>query len=524
MTSSTHDPISREQTSPIPPRVISILLILIVLTGIVLRLHLLTRRDFWDDEAASVIFAQLAWSSFLKTIWNYEANMSLYYVLLRGWLYFGDSEAAIRGLSVLFGVAAIPATYVLGKRLFGEKAGILGAVLSAVNMFQIRYSQEARGYSLVMLLSILSTYCFVRAIDAPRQKRYWFGYVVVSALGAYTHIFFYLVVMAQWLSVGHVRLRRHFKTTAWTAAGFILLTTPMNLFLLTKNQGQVNWVPHPTVRLLLDFAKLFTGYGGSALLAVYAALCLLAVFAAYRGAKHEPGILDERRRVNLVVSWLLFPIASTVLVSFLRPIFYDRFMAISAPALVLLAAKGMVDLVQVFPRFRALFPASLVLVAGLSIWGIHRYDNSPASQGDNWRLVTRYVMAGQHAGDAAFFYRASGSRPFAYYSHREIEEHDATSSPVIIFPADVANARDFNVEPNKEQATLTVGDRKRIWLILQHYQGLRERQQAKQAIQEALQANYYVSQQKSFPGGEAGPIEVFLYTRTTGDGSTPTGQ
>ncbi len=46
--------------------------------------------------------------------------------------------------SVLFGLAAIPATYLLGKRLFGTKEGLVGAALSAVNMFQIRYSQEAR--------------------------------------------------------------------------------------------------------------------------------------------------------------------------------------------------------------------------------------------------------------------------------------------------------------------------------------------------------------------------------------------
>jgi 4-amino-4-deoxy-L-arabinose transferase-like glycosyltransferase len=523
---------SREQTDPdlakdqadfasIFPLVTSVLLALIVVTGAILRFHSLTDRNFWDDEAASVIFAELPWSSFWRTVSHYEANMSFYYLLLRGWVHFGDSEVVIRSLSVLFGLAAIPATYLLGRRLFGAREGLVSAALSAVNMFQIRYSQEARGYSLLLLLSILSTYFFLRAMDSPREKRYWFGYVVMGALGVYTHIFFYLVVLAQWLPLGYARLRSlRFRTVLWTAAGFIVLTAPMTLFLLTKDKGQVNWVPRPTVQLLLDFAKLFTGYGGSGLLAAYGALCLIAAYVAYRGTKHEAGSSGERWRVNLVISWLAFPIASTVLVSFLRPIFYDRFMAISAPALALLAGKGMFNLNRLFPRLRFLFPASLVLVTGMSMWGIHRYDDNPASQGDSWRLATHYVLAGQQAGDAAFFYRASGSRPFTYYAHREIEEHGATSSPVVIFPSDVSNAQEFNVEPNDQQTRLALGGRKRIWLILQHYESLSERQAARRSIQNVLQKTYHVSQDQMFPGA-SGPIHVSLYVRDSSSAPAP---
>ena len=502
----------------------SVLLALIIVAGAIFRFHALTKRNFWDDEAASVIFAQLPWSSFWRTIANYEANMSLYYFLLRGWLHFGDSEAVIRGLSLLFGLASIFATYLLGRRLFGTKAGLVSAALSAVNMFQIRYSQEARGYSLLFLLSILSTYFLVRAIESPGQKRYWFGYVVVSALGVYTHIFFYLVVVAQWLPMAFIRpASLRFRTIVQTAAGFILLTAPMTLFILTKDKAQLNWVPRPTVFLLLEFAKLFTGYGGSALLTAYGALGLIAIFAAYRNTQRTPATVDERWRTNLVVSWLAFPIAFTVLVSFHRPIFYDRFMAISAPALVLLVGKGLVDLELVFPRLRLLFAASLVVVIGLSLWGIYRYDAGRISQGDDWQLATRYVLAREQDGDAAFFYRASGSRPFTYYAHREIEGHGATSSPAIIFPLDLSNAELFNVEPNQEQARAVLGDHQRIWLILQHYENLSERQAAKRAIQEALQETYRMFQEQVF-AGTSGPIHVLLYARDSGSESVPAGK
>ena len=515
------DPSGFSATSP---AVDWVLLTLIVLAGTALRFHSLTKRNFWDDEAASVIFAQLPWASFWRTISNYEANMSLYYFLLRGWLHFGDSEAVIRGLSLLFGVASIFATYLLGKRLFGAKTGLASAALSAVNMFQIRYSQEARGYSLLFLLSLLSTYFLVRALDSAGQKRYWVGYVVMSALGVYTHIFFYLVVLAQWLPMAFLRpATLRFRTVVQAAAGFIVLTAPMTLFILTKDKAQLNWVPRPTVLLLLDFSKLFTGYGGSALLAAYAVLGLTAVFAAYRGTGRTPGTADERWRTNLVLSWLAFPIVTTVLVSFHRPIFYDRFMGICAPALVLLAGKGLVDLERVFPRIRLLSATALAVVLGLSLWGVQRYDSDRISQGDDWQLATRYVLASTQPGDAAFFYRASGSRPFSYYAQREVEAHGATSSPAIIFPTDLSNAELFNVEPSEEQARLVIDGHQRIWLILQHYENLSERQAAKRAIQEALQRNYRVLQEQVF-AGTSGPTHVFLYARDSSSESAAAGK
>jgi mannosyltransferase len=504
-------PVVEPKSSALPDRLIWVILSLVVAVGVILRWRLLTARNLWDDEAASVFFAQLSRSSFLTTLRNYEANMGLYYFLLRGWLYLGDSAGAVRSLSVVFGVAAIPSIYVLGKRLFGETVGLVSAGLAAVNIFQIRYSQEARGYSLVMLLSILSTYSLLRAMEAPREKKYWRIYVVLSALGVYAHVYFFLVVTAQWISLGDRWLWPRSRTLVRVAAGFLFLTSPMIWFLAAKNQGQINWITRPTPLTLIEFAKFFTGDGGSAALAVYGVLCLIALFAAYRKAEYRLPDPDQRWRANVVASWLVFPIASTVLVSTVHPVFYDRFMIISAPALVLLAGKGMVDLKQIFPNLRHLFSSSLILIVGLSIWGIHRYDTSLAAKGDSWQTVTQYILARQQPGDAAFFYRASGSRPFTYYSHRAMEKNTANSSPLVIFPADLTNALQFNVNPDSEQVSVGVEKHRRVWLVLEHWKGVPVREDTVRIIQKTLQEKYQFAGEKSFPG-TVSPILVLLYT------------
>ena len=218
-----------------------------------------------------------------------------------------------------------------------------------------------------------------------------------------------------------------------------------------------------------------------------------------------------RQRVRLVVCWLVLPVASTILVSFMKPIFSERFMAISAPALVLLAGKGLVGLEQIFPH-RKLFPVSLALITGLSLWGIRRYDENPGAEGDSWRLVTEYVLARQQPGDAAFFYRASGSRVFTYYSRRSAEEHVISASPVAIFPADVTNTLLFNVDPSEEQVRHALGHYQRVWLILQHWEGMGVRESAMQTIQRALGRTYCLSQERDFQRGTSS-IRVLLYVR-----------
>ena len=71
----------------------ALILGVITMVGAVLRLHWLAVRSLWIDEAASVQFAVLPMRAFLRTLWGYQGNMALYYVLLRGWIHLGDANS-----------------------------------------------------------------------------------------------------------------------------------------------------------------------------------------------------------------------------------------------------------------------------------------------------------------------------------------------------------------------------------------------------------------------------------------------
>ena len=111
----------------------------IVLIAAFLRLYHLGTQSMWVDEAWSVWISKLAVSQMVQAT-AADVHPPLYYVLLHYWIMvFGSSESAVRLLSALFGVLAIPTIYVVGRQLFNKEAGLAGALILALSSFNIRY-------------------------------------------------------------------------------------------------------------------------------------------------------------------------------------------------------------------------------------------------------------------------------------------------------------------------------------------------------------------------------------------------
>ena len=236
--------------------------------GAVLQLHAITAKSFWLDEGSSITMARLDWFNFVRILWRREMNMVLYYLLLRGWLHLGDSVAWIRGLSVVFAVVAIPAIFLLGRKMLGTRFGLVSALLLSVNAFQVRYAQEARTYSLLVLLLIIANYFFISAIDSGR-RRDWNWYIVASSLAIYAHFFAVLVVVAHWVALrvmvqtgvidASTEIRAQFRRAARLVA---LWTAPIWIFIATTGAGPIAWIPRPGLGDIIGLLKKLSGNAG----------------------------------------------------------------------------------------------------------------------------------------------------------------------------------------------------------------------------------------------------------------------
>lgn len=472
------------------------LLAVITLAAAVLRLHMLAAKSLWIDEAASVSFATMPWVPFFKLLWAYQGNMTLYYVLLRFWIHLGDSEFAIRSLSVLLGIVSIPAIYVLGRRLFSRNAALLGSALLAVHSFHVHYSQEARAYSLVPLLLIVTAYFLARAVEAPQRRLFWASYAVAAALAVYAHIFAVLAVAGQvaWLVVRRPH-NINWRTLVVTAALLLLLIAPMAAFVILQHSNQIDWVPPLTWADALQAGELLTGRGGVGLLLIYVVLCALA-FTQPEETQSE----NKRSWLFLLLGWLLLPPAIIVAVSFIKPILVPRFVVMCIPALALLAGRGLENLYPLLGRARGAQVVALSLVLALSLWGTQRYFKSFPEEESHWRLAVAYICAHEQSGDGAIFY-IPNAYAYDYYVRRTLER-GGKPAPAVLYPLS-----HFHRLSHAEVERVSV-NRARVWLIL-HMES--NNPQMVQLVESALSENYRLADQQVFPGEDT--ITVLLYVR-----------
>jgi mannosyltransferase len=273
-----------------------------------------------------------------------ESAPPLYYVLTWLWTQVvGTGEVGLRSVSALAGVATVPVAYLLGLELRGRRAGIVAAALVAVNPMLLWYSQEARGYALLVLFTALAALYFVRALERGRRADL-VGWGIAAALALATHYFaiFPIAFEAVWL---WRRRGRGVLTGLWIPVLTGLALLPLMLHQLSL--GHAEWIgDHSLGHRLWDAGVTFavgeTGEiisrpetGLPALLPVLAALTALALLAA-RGDRAERRA--GSRMLALAAATVLAPLALALFVPGKDYVIARNLLPALVPLLVAVAA------------------------------------------------------------------------------------------------------------------------------------------------------------------------------------------
>jgi mannosyltransferase len=374
---------------------------MIVVVGAALRLIALGHKSFWIDEIASVAIARRATPVFWHFLWHDEGNMAAYYVLLRPWLRLGYGEGTVRLLSVIPAILSIPLMYVLGRRLFGREVGVVAALFFALNACAISVSQEARAYSFVVLLVLLSTYLFVQLIELPTQG-VAFAYAVIAGLTCYFHYFGVLVPAAHFAVVLGLPANRRAWRMLLPAAGVIaVIVAPMLWLIHAQDTGHISWVTAPSLLEFYHLGAFLAADSGKAVGAVLLVLDLALVGVFLKNFKSTwSGDPEGRWRYLLVLSLVATPIVLTLLVSIVRPAFYHRFLIICLPGWVLMTALGAQQL-----RRRSWRAVAIAAVCALSLVSVVILYRRVA---EDWRGAVNYLIAVGRSSDRVLYYQSVG--------------------------------------------------------------------------------------------------------------------
>jgi mannosyltransferase len=385
-------------------------LALVCVAGAVLRFATLDLQSLWYDEAVTAQLLRMNLSGLLHAIPGSESSPPLYYLLAWMWTHvFGTGEVGLRSLSALAGTATIPVVWALGRRLGGDRAGLIAAALVAVNPMLVWFSQEARAYGLLVLLAALATLLWLRALDAidaaDREEqagrasvRAAAGWSVVSALALATHYYaiFLVAPQALWLLArakdGRVR------AAAFAPVGLALVAlAPLAIHQRANDSAAFIRDSGLLTRIAQVPKQLLVGYDSPAetLLAVLSAIVLLvALWGVWAmlsrearpddrdAASHDARAAEHHavvRMAALVAAALVLPAIAAL--GGEDHLITRNLLAVS-PLGAALAGAGLAQVQRLRPQLAAIaIPAAYVL--GLvTVVGVNL---DPASQRDDWR-------------------------------------------------------------------------------------------------------------------------------------------
>jgi mannosyltransferase len=371
------------------------LLVSLVFLAFALYTFRLDYQSLWYDEGFSVYLARMGLGEITSRT-AHDIHPPFYYYLLHFWvLAFGSTEFSLRFLSAIFGVLTVPLMWAVGKRLLGENGGLLAAALVTVSPLFLWYSQEARMYTLVTFLCLLSTYLLLRIVGGSAGRvLLWAVYVVTSVVAVYTHFYAFFVLGFQFLfflcwwvswSRGWVQQRWPTMVSLLVAqAAVVGAYLPWSGFVLQRYGADVSYwqgtlrVGEVLRKTLITFSTghsvlevlgqpIAVGY----LLILVLALVMLTVKAARRRGLVEDADtalmpMIESRPWLTVLGLLLYlglPCLLLVLISYQRAKFHPRYLMLSAPAFFLLIAGGLATLLDL-GRSRAGWGRRSALVVG----------------------------------------------------------------------------------------------------------------------------------------------------------------
>ena len=402
----------------------------ILALAMAVRFYQLTAAAIWGDEGSSLLLSEYA----VGDLWFHAAHdvhPPLYFFMLRGWIeLFGDGIWSIRSMSALPGVVVVGLGVWLTRQLSTQRAAVLAGVLLALMPTAVRYSQEVRMYSLLGVWLLAATLALVYWVRQPERSRCLVAYVLLMAAGFYTHYFTALCVLVHWAWLGvlctsqrpgeRLILRRQW----WLAnVAIVLLYLPWlpNLLGLVQHVdelkvgGDIGWEDPVSLlsvpSMIWQFLLQDEGLGIWAPLFWLFPLLLLGVVGVTAWRDRE-----RYRPASLLALFFLLPLLLVYGVSFISPVFIERYLTVYALALPIILALAIDRLPG---RLSWLGAALFVLCVGVELLGVK--NNATVDVDDQFNVPVEFVNRNYQEDDRIVLSDMMWYLSYVYYDQTDAQ-------------------------------------------------------------------------------------------------------
>jgi len=362
--------------------------------GLAIRLWAGRGLPLWVDETwTGMIASQPDSASFWREAWL-DVNPPLYYALMHVWTAVaGLSDTALRlpSLGFVIGAALLPLVW-RAPGLSRAAALVWGGLLILWGP-GIDISLDARGYGLLLLLSVAQAIAFGRLMASPSRSRasIW---AALASLAILTHYF--ALPLAGLQGLAFVGRHRGDALRCWPAAlaflpafGWLVIHLPR---LADYARPDIAWYEPMTLQLAASHVRYVLGQPGWVSLALVAAALLIPRLAS-RGTVPPARDTAAEKALRMTVLCGVAALVITLGIGVFRPAMTERYLVPVVPSILL----GLVLSVSHAQRAR-LGPALLIAAFAAQFLAPHALRA---------RLEARSLYSFEQASD---FARAHGAR------------------------------------------------------------------------------------------------------------------
>lgn len=315
-------------------------------------------QSFWRDEAYSTLFSAQSIPFILK---NSALEPPLYYLMLHFWIKLvGQSEIAVRSFSLLGFVLSCIVMIHLSERLF--KRHFLSWFLPIFYFFNpmlLYYAFEARAYSWYICFTTLSIYLY-------HEKR-WKWFTLATLAGIYTHLYFLIIPFIQTLH--YLIINKRLKLTDKFAKSLIIigvcsLPALLRIFIERSNFGYAWYFPVDFHLIKSVLGNMFIGYEGTPwFIWPYTALLSIILICFFVLAWKNKKLKNDVLLFTLLV---FIPLISVVGVSFIKPLFVNRYVIPVTIGEILLLACAL----HAIPNKRIAYSLAGIMLTGVLLFNL----------------------------------------------------------------------------------------------------------------------------------------------------------
>jgi mannosyltransferase len=395
--------------------------------------------SLWTDELFSLTLANKPLPLLMRQLWSENANMSLYYLLLGGWLstlnqlgLTHPTEWLIRMPSIMFAVGAVVAAYFIGRRMYGLAVGLVGAILLLLNYVFLMEVAQARAYSLELFLQLIGWHLLIRILENPTSKggRLGLAFGVVMGLAMYADLYTALVIVAQLAaflaliiagSISRDRARKAMRPAIIASLTLIVSVAPLALDVLAHGAAN-QWIAVPGLREVLTFAGAVSGANPALALVLIVGAALGLSIAARSREEGKPGRVSPRTATIFLATWIAVPFVLSWGLShkpFGLHLFLTRYLLVIVPAICILAAAGLHSISKSNARV-----SRLILVASLLVAVSTLPEYYARVQREDFKTASAWFVQRYHTGDGVACASLGCAFALEYYAPGKLQAGD----------------------------------------------------------------------------------------------------